>query len=215
MIKINLAARKQSVAIESTHTMTRLGRMKANMQDARDLPLRTVALYIVVAIGVYFLSESWKTDKMKEAEQALAQQVSIQAEIQKELSKTKSYEAQKKALDDDFNTIKNKIDVLDRLMADRGMLLQIMLTIAKVIPGDVWIKEMDTKLDEIKFKGLSFGFNQVSDFQKNLSETVFFKDVKVISTKEIKEESSGAELAEFDLIAKRKIEGVTRGKSGG
>jgi Tfp pilus assembly protein PilN len=215
MIKINLAAKKTSVAIDSTHTMTKLGRIKANVSDARDVPLRTVILHIAVIMGVYFFTGNWKTEKMKEAEKELEQQVSIKTEIEKELGKTKVYEAQKKALDDDLNTIKNKIEVLEKLMADRSALLQILLTVAKVIPNDVWISELESRLDEIKFRGFSYGFNQVSDFQKNLSETVFFRDVKVTSTKEVKDEATGADLASFDLVAKRKNETVQKSNVGG
>lgn len=204
MIKVNLATRKQAIPTETVgKALPSLGRFRVDLGDIQDLPIKSLVIHVIAAAAVYWLADSYKQEQMAIAEGQLQKVTAEHARLEKELIKTKVFEKDQQALEEDLKMIRLKIDIIEKLVADRSTPPKLLLSIAKAIPKDVWLSEFRVSNSEVTFRGTSLGFNQISDFMKNLNEDVFFKEVSLKTSNQIKDRS-GLEVATFELGAKRK-----------
>ncbi len=207
MIKINLALRKTASLVEqgggaSQLTMATLRGLKVNEV------LETPAFRQALVLGALMLGGSYWVDTTKENEIHQAQEVidklrEDQAQIRKSLDETKKYEGLKKALEDDELVIRQKLDVIQKLMSDRAVPPKLLLALSSALPKEVWLSEFRVEPQDITFRGDASDFNQVSDFMKNLNESISFKDVVLRNTQQARDEQ-GVETAKFEIVVKRR-----------
>jgi Tfp pilus assembly protein PilN len=215
MIKINLASKKQSVvatgaAPEAGGRGGRMGTLfnsvdPGQLGDAlRDLPLRQKILPSVgLCVALIYISSTWQGQKIAEQEKELAQLEERQMRLKGDFGKTRGYDQLKKTLDEDERMIRTKIETIQKLIADRQTPPKLLLTLSSTIPEEVWINEVKIEKGLVRLKGNSFGYNQVSDYMKNLSESAYFTDLTLVGTKVVKDET-GASNPAFEISAKRR-----------
>jgi Tfp pilus assembly protein PilN len=226
MIKINLATRKtSSVAGQgagagamlaglfsrgdsgeggATKSFANLRFDQLNLEKFGDLPVAKVAIALVVVISAYFVESSMKAHEMAKVELAIAEVKKREEELQRQLSQTKGYDQLKKALDADEMMIKTKITVIRKLIHDRQTPPKLLLTLSNGLPPDVWISKFELADMGVKLEGMSLGgLNPVSDLMKNLGESTYFSDLKLISSKKGRD-TLNLETDDFTLTAKRR-----------
>jgi Tfp pilus assembly protein PilN len=71
------------------------------------------------------------------------------------------------------------------------------------MPPEVWLSQIKIVDGNVTLVGGSVGFNQISDLMKNLNENIYFKDLTLKKTEQVKDKA-GREYAEFELTAKRR-----------
>ncbi|MGK5084961.1 PilN domain-containing protein [Bdellovibrionota bacterium FG-1] len=210
MIKINLALKKQSTSVagDSRSAAPGGGGMLAGMRDVKfdglkDLPIRKLALMVIVGFGATYLLDDFKATEIKIVEDQLVKARDEQSKLTAELTRTKGYEDIKKTLDADELMLRTKIDTIQKLLADRQNPPKMMMTLATTIPQDVWLKGLKIKDREVSLQGASIGFNSISDFMKGLNESAYFSDVQLKGTQQERDEL-GSDIAGFELVAKRR-----------
>jgi len=209
MIKINLATRKQAVGVSGGGdggTATSLKRMTVDLNSLKDLPIRRAVLPIVVGLMASFALDSYKEDELKKVDDQIAKLSAEKQKLQVEANKMRGYEEVKKNLEADERALRVKVETIRKLIADRQTPPKLLISIAESIPKDVWLTEFKVIKKEVGFKGSALGFNQISDFMKSLNENLYFADVSMKSTQQVKDKQSGSDLAEFELSAKRRID---------
>jgi Tfp pilus assembly protein PilN len=203
MIKVNLATRKQSGVFGDSKNSKANSFGKVNLDQVKDLPLRKLIVPIVVCFLGNYMLDGYKEDELKKLDQTLSKVNSDSTKLQNELNKLRGYDSIKKTLDADEITIKTKLETIQKLIADRSAPPKILVSVATMIPKDVWLSELKTEKLDITMKGSSLGFNQISDFMKSLNESAYFMDVDLKNSQQSKD-SSGDEFAVFELKAKRR-----------
>jgi hypothetical protein len=222
MIKINLHQRKAAVGVAAGGTsQTEVGSLKGFASiiqrlragqgraafgeagdDARGAMILGV-VYFVFALGGWWYASSEKDRLLAEVAAESSALDSKMALLDSELSKTQGYEQTKKSLEADEKKIRTKIETIQELIRDRGTPPKILMTLSDSIPKDVWLKDFVLKDRNFKISGLSNGMDVVSDFIRNLSETIYFTDVQLKGSKS-EAQKSGRELTTFELEAQRR-----------
>jgi Tfp pilus assembly protein PilN len=211
VIKINLATRKTSSVAAPASTSGKTGTFTAlnfrldslDLQAMKDLPIRKFAVVALLSGVIWFLESSIKQDKLNEAQTQITQATEQQAAVRAELDKTKGYDQLRKALEADEATIRGKIDTIRKLIQDRQVPPKLLAALSNGIPADVWIREFGIVKEGISIRGFSMGYTEISDFMKNLGESAYFTDLKMVDAKTGKDEL-GYEISDFQLTAKRR-----------
>jgi hypothetical protein len=221
VIRINLHQRKAAVGVAAagatTQTETglkgfaslvarvRSGQNFSNFGDGGDL--RGTA--IIGVVYLVFLGGGWwyvGQEKERLLEEVTAEVTTVDSKIallDSELSKTQGYEQAKKSLEADEKKIRTKIDTIQELIRDRSTPPKILMTLSDSIPKDVWLRDFALHDKSFKISGLSNGMDVVSDFIRNLSETIYFSDVQLKGSKS-DVQKNGRELTTFELEAQRR-----------
>jgi Tfp pilus assembly protein PilN len=209
MIKINLGLRKQAAAIAGKEKggAPGLSAMKLNPEALKEIlkdpQVRTLILVIVVAVlGTYFLN-GYKDEQLHDADN-LAQKATLENQkVKAELAKTTGYDDLKKQFDADEELIRTKLQTIQKLVSDRAAPPKLLLSLSIGIPKDVWLSEINITDQEVKLKGFSLGFDQITDFMKTLGDNEFLTDLKLGDSQKAKD-PTGIDVASFDLVAKKK-----------
>jgi Tfp pilus assembly protein PilN len=201
MIKINLASRKQSFISADGKTSKGSSSLLKGMDQLKDLPIRKILVPLLVGWLASFSLDSYKEETIAKLDKAIAKQKAEEVRIQSGLTKVKVYESLKKSLDSDELVIKTKLDTVQKLMADRGFITKMLLSMASATPKEVWLTGVKTENNVVQILGSSQGFNQISDFMKNLNEGQFFSLIELVNSQQTKD---GSDTANFELKAKRK-----------
>lgn len=207
MIKINLALRKTSTTAEKADGKTfAFSRTTLKLDPAifKDPQFRKVALTIIAGVVGYIVVDGLKQDELKKWDDIGLRLQAESTDLQAKYEKTKAYEPIKKQLEADEETIRTKLETVQKLIADRQTPPKLIASLSTGIPKDVWLTDFTMVGPEIKVKGVSLGLNQVSDMMSALDQNSFVSDVKLVNTNNIKDEVTGAEVASFELSAKRK-----------
>ena len=217
MIKINLATRKHSnVAVSEEaggggRTLSDIfggmfsGANKASVDidGLRELPLRKIALMVLVGFGAGYLLDEHKTEQLQNLEPLVLKAQTENKRLMEEAARTRNYKQLKVQLDADEFVLRKKIETIDKLMADRQVPPKMLLSLSTAIPSDVWLTDFRIDGPNVSFAGGSNGFAQISDFMKNLNENVYFTGINLEKTEQAPD-SRSASTAIFELKAKRR-----------
>jgi Tfp pilus assembly protein PilN len=174
-----------------------------DLDQVKELPIRKIAIQLVVMILASYSLDNYKTEELKKLDEKSAQIAADTSRIQSELERYKSFEGLKKALDEDEMTIKTKLSVIRKLISDRSGSVQLLLAISNAMPKDVWLSEFKSQSTHMSVKGTSLGYSQISDFMKNLKDNATLGVVELVDTKQGMDET-GIEIADFELAMKRR-----------
>lgn len=208
MIKINLALKKQAVAVDAKDKGGGGGKgfrfdpeaLKAIFEDAQ---IRKLILVVLVAVLGTYLINGYEDDQLARMDQRIAQANVEDAKVKAELAKTAGYDALKKQFDEDEELIKTKLSTIQKLISDRQVPPKILASLAGIIPKNVWITDMSLNDDNIEIKGSSLGFDDITDFMKSLGDSEYLADLKLKDSQKEKTQQ-GLSVATFDIEAKRK-----------
>ncbi|MGZ3687096.1 MAG: PilN domain-containing protein [Bdellovibrionota bacterium] len=203
MIKINLALKKGPVGSTDNKPDFKNAFRSIDFGILRELPLKKIALTLSVAVLSSYVLDDYKQKELMKLDTSIQQFSSEQSKLRAELAKTKGYEEVKRQLDADEVMIRTKIETIQKLIADRAVLPKVLLTLSGGIPTEVWLSDFKVANEDVAFKGSSLGFNQISDFMRNLNESAYFTDLHLINTQQGKDDV-GADVAQFELSAKRR-----------
>jgi Tfp pilus assembly protein PilN len=212
VIKINLALRKQSSSMmaEKTSAGFNFGggsaalnglAGKLNLEVLKGLPIKKLVVPLVTAIVASYALELYKDEEIKKKDDEIAQLEQQKTALSAEAAKMKEYEAIKKQLEADELVLRTKIDVVRKLVEDRGNPPKILLTVAKSIPKDAWLTEFKISEKDVSINGMSIGDVPASTFAHSLGESAYFSDA---TPKKNDVSSDDPKLYVFELTAKRR-----------
>ena len=212
MIKINLALKKQMAGATGDEEpmpgfLGGLGIRKLDRDSlftlARELPLKTLFIGILLIVVASVGRDRLETAELAQVEERVDELNTEKAKLSRELAKSKGDLELQKQLAENEKTISTKLDIVQRLISDRQDPPRILSTLSMVIPKNVWVSNI--KLDDIGIglSGQSFDLNSISDFIRNLGETVYFVDAQSGPITNAKDELN-VEITNFTLNAKRR-----------
>lgn len=207
MIKINLATLKQSATAGAGGAASilkgkfgALDRFTVDIEAFKSLPFRKIVLCLIAGVIATWTIDSYKDTELKQKEAELSKLKREKDKLNSEITQMKAAEETMKTLESDEAQIRAKVDTIKKLIAGRNNPPKILSALSRSIPKDVWLSEFKIDNLQIAIKGFSLGFNQISDFMKNLSENTYFSELVLKSS----QQEQNSEIASFDLMAKQK-----------
>jgi hypothetical protein len=219
VIKINLAARKQFGVVAggggggAGGGMAALGDRFAALKglDFRNLgldalqglPLRQLGTALAAVVIAYTVFESMKRDEIGKVMAQIEGERTAQVKLKTDFERTKGFEPLKKQLDADEKTMRLKLETIQNLVADREVPPRMLTALAKGIPAEMWLSEFSADAKEVKMKGYSIGYDQISEFMRVLGESIYLADLQLVSSQQSKD-PEGYLVQAFELAAKRR-----------
>lgn len=207
MIKINLATRKQSVALASDGTQATstqsLFKFDARLDGVKDLPIRKYVVFFIAAFALHYFVGDFEQQKLATFDAEISKLNIEQSKLMADFNKTKQYAPLKKQLDQDETMIRTKINTVQKLIADRQTPPKLFAALSSATPDDVWLSEVEIKGDDVSFVGDAQQFSDIPDFMKSISESAYFSDISLDESDSTKDKD-GQQIAHFKLTAKRR-----------
>jgi Tfp pilus assembly protein PilN len=219
MIKVNLASKKQAVVAQGpqadgvkkpafSFSLKSLDlnaiKDKISLDLVKDPQTRKLLLVVAVSALAYFALDSYEADLVQKQEDILTQVNAENAKLTADLAKTKGYEAIKLEIDADEKVLRTKLDTIKSLINDRQVPPKLLLALSNDIPSETWLSECVLSEKDLKLTGSSVGYTQITDFMKMLNESEYLTEVKLVNSRQEKDQTTGIDIANFELSAKRK-----------
>lgn len=201
MIKINFAHRLKS-PLSLGPKAGGLAGIKFNKELLSALPWGNIIVFIVVLYAAGYGVDEYKAKLIAEKDVIIDDLSSQKKKLEGKLNEQKNLEALKNTIEKDEQTIKGKLEVISRLMKDRDAPSKLLIELSRVIPAEVWLANF--KVDDVTcvIGGSAIGFNQLSDFMRNLRTVPYFQDVTLNQSQAVA--AKVGEVTTFDLTIKRR-----------
>jgi len=205
MIKINLATRKQPAAVEAKGTgMTRLNLNLGTISDfLKERSVQRFLLVLIVGAVAYGYNDYQKQELLDQQQTKLNELRATRTKLEQEASKMKALKEQQTELEAAQELIRTKLEIMTKLMSERGAAAKILRSLSNSLPAEIWLTDFRIKDNDVVIRGNASDIGQVPNVVKALQENAYFTDVALKSSQETKDES-GARIATFEVGAKQR-----------
>lgn len=188
MIKINLSVAQKQVDISN------LGGF-----DFTKLKIKAVILAIVVMyLPDFFLAPMWE-DKMNVKNQELQQLQSELSGLKRKVTQSATLEKQIRELKAQEENLSKKLTAVKQAISQKRNPSNLLLYIAKNMPEDLWIKELNIDNEMMIVKGEALSYTSVGNFVSNLRSSVFIREANIKSTTSTVRESDKRRIESFEI----------------
>ena len=188
MIKINLTAAQKQMDISN------LGGF-----DFTKLKIKAVILAIVcMYLPDFFITPIWESEfetRSTELQQLQGQSSSLKRKV----AQSANMEKQIKELKAQEENLGKKLTAVKQAISLKRNPSNLLLYIAKNIPEDLWIKELNIDKDLMIVKGEALSYTSVGNFVNNLRASVFIKDASIKNTTNTVRESDKKRIESFEI----------------
>lgn len=228
MIKINLASKKRSAAVQALEStsggaeggggglLERLKSFKFGGGASGDAGARAMAAIsfaqvwkigvAVLAVAVaYFYFGSQKQEELAKIGALVTVAKAEQAKLNAKVQLTSGYQAKKAQLEKDEKILRTKIETIKKLTDERDVPSRLMRELAEGVPGDLWFSGMDFDEEKrvIVLRGKSYAEASVNTFNKLISSNALFTGAEIKETT-TERDGAGTEMFAFLIEARRK-----------
>ena len=164
MIEINLSTLKKPLDLANVGGF-----------DLSKLNVKLVVLAIVfLYIPDFFLVDSLEESRLA-ADQELQSMVLQKNKLTKRVNALKEFDKQVQQLKRREQQLTEKLDVVKSILTTKRNPWNILVYIAKNIPPEIWLTQIEFEEDELTFKGLSQDYANQGIFLDNLKKSIFFE----------------------------------------
>lgn len=188
MIKINLSTAQKQMDISN------LGGF-----DFTKLKIKPVILAIVLMyLPDFFLTPIWESEF--EAKNMELQQLQGESNsLKRKVSQSANMEKQIKELKAQEENLGKKLTAVKQAISLKRNPSNLLLYIAKNIPQDLWIKELNIDKELMIIKGEALSYTSVGNFVNNLRASVFIKDASIKNTTNTVRDSDKKRIESFEI----------------
>jgi len=190
MISVNLSTLKKPLDLAN------VGGLDLSKINVKLVVLSIVFLYI----PDFFLVDSLETQK-KAAEEELNGLVVEKNKLTRRVNSLKQFNKQVQDLERREKDLSQKLEVVKNIITQKKNPWNILVYVARNIPPEIWLTEINYSDDQISFKGLSLDYANQGVFLDNLKKSVFL-DKSITYTKSSEGTDSTKGLAPFEIKAK-------------
>lgn len=187
MIHINLSTAKKSV------NLSNIGGF-----DFSKLKYKALAIVIaIIYIPDFVLIPTWEEEKMSLGNELTSKQQELN-KLKSKIKQTSSLEKQIRDLKAQEESLGQKLVAVKQAISEKKNPAPLLLYIAKNVPNELWIKELELKGDVMQIKGEALDYTSIGNFVNNLRSSVFIKDANITSTNSSVRESDKRRIESFD-----------------
>lgn len=156
-------------------------RLKKMIGNLGSLAIVLIAAGLAVVPHIAFLQYRLFVVKEHEARKTELQQKI--AAIEKEIGKLKPYQKELASYEAQKTLVKERLDVIRTLLAQRGTPVNVLDAIGQALPARVWLRaiEFDIKSPkpQVTITGSSLSNEDIADYAEKLAESVHLQDVNL------------------------------------
>lgn len=179
MIRINLIKAEKAVAAP-----------KKEEKGKKPVPTPFIIGLIVIAAAAYFINQ----------QKAIGKENAALDEINLEKAKYREVEATLNRVNEQTETITNKIALINQLKSHQDAAVAIMDELSKSIPYWVWLTEVSYENQVLQIRGRAVSNNLVADYMENLEKNPYLNNVNLISSTQRKMRNN--QFYDFAITAK-------------
>lgn len=205
MIKINLATRKQAIAVgasEGTKGIS-FGSGKLDLDFIKAPGFRKMFAAIGAVVVINYSVGVYKAEEVEKVASKLPPVIQEQSKLRAELSKMAQLKEQQKELTDVEQMVSTKIEVIKKLIQGRELPPQILKLLSEVCPPDVWITDLRIENEKMFLKGEAIDLEQITPFVQNIKNSALIASVNMENA-ETTRDREGGEVASFQLAIVRR-----------
>jgi Tfp pilus assembly protein PilN len=188
MIKINLSTAKKAIDLSNVGGFD-LTRVKIK------------ALLIVIAliyVPDFVLIPMWQEERQVMEQEVTSKQGEL-SNLKREISKSQELEKQIRELIAQEENLGKKLTAVKQAISEKRNPAPILLYIAKNIPKDLWIKDLDVDKESMIIKGEALDNISVGTFVNNLRSSIFIKDANIVGTSSVVREPDKRRIEVFEV----------------
>lgn len=188
MIKINLSTAQKQMDISN------LGGFDFTKLKIKPLILAIVLMYLpdVFITPIWegeFATRTAELQELQSQSNSLKRKVSQSANMEKQIKELKAQE----------ENLGKKLTAVKQAISLKRNPSNLLLYIAKNIPQDLWIKELNIEKELMIIKGEALSYTSVGNFVNNLRSSVFIKDASIKNTTNAVRESDKKRIESFEI----------------
>jgi Tfp pilus assembly protein PilN len=188
MIKINLSNAKKQVDISNIGGF-----------DFTKLKIKAVLLVIVlIYIPDFVLVPMWEEERTLVGQAIDAKQAELSS-LKRKVSQSQDLEKQIRELKAQEEGLEKKLAAVKQAISEKRNPAPILLYIAKNMPAELWIKELDMNQEELIIKGEALDYVSIGNFVTALKSSVFIRDANITSTNSAVRESDKRRIETFEV----------------
>lgn len=188
MIKINLSNAKKQVDISNIGGF-----------DFTKLKIKAVLLVIaLIYIPDFVLVPMWEEERTAMEQQIGDKQAKLSA-LKRKVSQSQDLERQIKELKAQEENLEKKLAAVKQAISEKRNVHPILLYIAKNIPSELWIKQLEINDTEMVIKGEALDYVSIGNFVNSLKSSVFIRDANIASTSSAVRESDKRRIETFEV----------------
>jgi Tfp pilus assembly protein PilN len=188
MIKINLTAAKKETDFSN------LGGI-----DFTRVKIVPVMIAIVLLYAPDFtLAPMWEEEFNAKTNEFTSLQSKLNG-LKRKVSQSATLERQIRELQAQENNLAKKLTAVKQAISDKRNPSNLLVYIAKNIPQDLWILELNIDNEVMTVKGQALNYVSVGNFVNNLRSSIFIKDANIKNTTSTVRESDKRRIESFEI----------------
>lgn len=147
--------------------------------DSKDLLGKII--FLLLPLGLVFGYEMYDEEKAKVKLTHMRKQNAI---LSDELSKYGKQVLEVKRIQEEKKRLDGRIKTILDLSSNRLTNAKALNALHDLVPGEAWLTSLKIKDEKVEFRGEATEDLVVSQFLRNLQESIYFQDVKLIGSEE-------------------------------
>lgn len=188
MIKVNLSTAKKQVDISNIGGF-----------DFTKLKIKALLLVIVlIYIPDFVLVPMWEEERNTLNQEVSAKQAKLTT-LKRKVAQSQELEKQIRELKAQEENLGKKLVAVKEAISEKRNPAPLLLYIAKNIPNELWIKELDLSGDQLLIKGEALDYTSIGNFVNSLRSSVFIREANITSTSNVIRESDKRRIENFEV----------------
>jgi len=188
MIKINLSNAKKQLDISNVGGF-----------DFTKLKIKPLLLVIaIIYVPDFFFVPMWEEETTTINQQISKKQAKLSG-LKREVSKSMDLDKKIRELKAQEENLVKKLTAVKEAISEKKNPSSILLYLAKNIPPELWITELDINLEQMTIKGEALDYTSIGNFVNSLRSSVFIREANIASTKSAVRESDKRRIESFEV----------------
>lgn len=189
MIKINLSTEKKQVDISNIGGV-----------DLTRVKIKALILVIgVIYLPDIFLVDMWEEERKLVDDEITSRQRKL-SDLKRKVAMSKDLEKQIMELKAQEENLSKKLTAVKQAISEKRNPAPILLYIAKNMPPELWIKELDLTPDQMTIKGEALDYTSIGNFVQSMRSSVFIRDASISGTSSIYRPQDKRRIETFEVV---------------
>ncbi len=175
--------------------MIRINLLPVRVSKKKTLGKQQLILFALVIVAGFIGNFLWASSRASE----LATREMKVKSLNSEIGQLNRIIGEVKNIKDEQAALREKLDILQQLKANRSGPVRVLDALATVTPKRLWLKKMEEKGGRVTYDGQAVTIDDVSEFMTALKQDPHFSGVELAKT--TASNDKGYELVDFSLTA--------------
>lgn len=178
--------------------MIRINLLPVRVSKKKAAGKQQLLLFVLLVVAGYAANFLWASSR---AGDLRAREAKLKA-TRDEIAQLDRIIGEVKNIKDQQAALREKLDILAKLKANRSGPVKVLDALASVTPKRLWLTKMEEKAGSMTFTGSAATIDDVSEFMTALKENPHFSAVELSKTTAVAKDQKKAEYVDFTLSAK-------------